>query len=402
MPNNFLINGTDLESTYLTDYTIVDAAAYSGTTYTWGGNQDGQLGVNSIATSYPNTWIGFAATNGWIQAEAANNFTMAIQPTAQFGPAIAIYHTGNNIFSQAGDGATTKRSAATLLNQATTDDRIKMISAKSMGCCSIWNNGRLYAWGRNLYGEVGDGTIVRKSLATLIGTNVNWKYVAQGYTTAAITIDGTLFTWGRGNFGALGDGSTANRSSPVQVGSDTTWNRIYVDELGQNGAAIKTDGTLWTWGDNTTGQLGDNSRTSKSSPVQTAAGGSNWKYASTGGGSMAAIKMDGTLWTWGGNTDGQLGDNTQTPRSSPVQTVAGGTNWKYISVGGYNGSNMGAIKTDSSLWMWGKNNLAQVGDLTTTSRSSPVQIMAHNTGRWKYISIGGNHAVAIMAIDVYI
>jgi alpha-tubulin suppressor-like RCC1 family protein len=191
MPNNFLINGTDLESTYLTDWTIVDAAAYSGTTYTWGGNQDGQLGVNSIATSYPNTWIGFIATSaGWIQAEAANNFTMAIQPTAQFGPAIAIYHTGNNIFSQAGDGATTKRSLPTLLNQATTDDRIKMISAKSMGCCSIWNNGRLYAWGRNLYGEVGDdgGEGIKKPIYEFLSNNQEWKIIHEANNNNGLII----------------------------------------------------------------------------------------------------------------------------------------------------------------------------------------------------------------------
>ena len=94
------------------------------------------------------------------------------------------------------------------------------------------------------------------------------------------------------------------------------------------------DGSLWTWGYNSFGQLGDNSNTNKSSPVQTAAGGINWKQVSCSLFHTAAIKTDGELWTWGQNGYGELGDNTLTNRSSPVQTIGGGTNWKQVSGGG--------------------------------------------------------------------
>lgn len=97
-------------------------------------------------------------------------------------------------------------------------------------------------------------------------------------------------------------------------------------------AAIKTDGTLWTWGYNTSGQLGMNSIAHKSSPVQTVAGGTNWKQVTCGYAHTGAIKTDGTLWSWGSNINGCLGDGTVVNKSSPVQSVAG-TNWKQVSCG---------------------------------------------------------------------
>ena len=95
---------------------------------------------------------------------------------------------------------------------------------------------------------------------------------------------------------------------------------------------------MWTWGYNGGGQLGDNTDTSKSNPVQTIAGGTNWKQVAGGSNHTAAIKTDGTLWIWGHNSNGGLGDNTTTDRSSPVQTIAGGTNWKQVDCGFYHTS----------------------------------------------------------------
>ena len=94
-------------------------------------------------------------------------------------------------------------------------------------------------------------------------------------------------------------------------------------------------GTLWTWGHNYYGQLGDNTTTNKSSPVQTISAGTDWKQVSCGLFHTSAIKTDGTLWTWGRNGYGQLGDNSTIAKSSPSQTISGGTNWKQVTAGGY-------------------------------------------------------------------
>jgi alpha-tubulin suppressor-like RCC1 family protein len=260
---------------------------------------------------------------------------------------------------------------------------------------AIKTDGTLWTWGQNTYGQLGDNTTTHKSspVQTVAG-GTNWKQVACGNHTAAIKTDGTLWTWGRDNYGQLGDNTTANKSSPVQtVAGGTNWKQV---SSGTNHtAAIKTDGTLWTWGRDNYGQLGNNTTANKSSPVQTVAGGTNWKQVAGDATHTAAIKTDGTLWMWGYNLYGQLGNNTITSKSSPVQTVAGGTNWKQISCGYHHTI---AIKTDGTLWTWGYDNYGQLGNNTITSKSSPVQTVAGGTN-WKQVAGGGYHTIAISEGD---
>ena len=252
----------------------------------------------------------------------------------------------------------------------------------------------LWGWGNNDYGGLGiNSTGNRSSPVQTVTGGTKWKQVACGYgMTAAIKTDGTLWAWGLNSSGELGDNTTTNRSSPVQTVVGGTWNYIacgYRFTIG-----IKTDMTLWAWGANDWGQLGNNTTVPRSSPVQTIAGGTNWVQAAcTHGGfrASAAIKADGTLWTWGRNTTGQLGDNTTTPRSSPVQTVTGGTTWKQVACG-YGIT--AAVKTDGTLWLWGQNYQGQIGDGTTTRRTSPVQTVSAGT-TWKQVACGYRHCVAV-------
>ena len=178
-----------------------------------------------------------------------------------------------------------------------------------------------WSWGSDTYGQLGNGTTTsRSSPGTIAGGGTNWKQVASGYaTTAAIKTDGTLWTWGWNGYGQLGDGTIINKSSPgTTAGGGTNWKQVssYV-----NTTAIKTDGTLWTWGWNLFGQLGDGTTSDKISPITTAGGGTNWKQVACGYRQVGAIKTDGTLWTWGNNDNGQLGDGTTTSRSSPATAL---------------------------------------------------------------------------------
>ena len=251
---------------------------------------------------------------------------------------------------------------------------------------------RLLVWGTNANGQLGDNTNVDKSspVQTIAG-GANWKQVACGSThTVAIKTDGTLWVYGYNAYVQLGDNTTSSKSSPVQtIAGGTNWKQVAGGN--RHSAAIKTDGTLWTWGANTYGTLGDNTNVDKSSPVQTITGGTNWKQVACGSSHNVAIKSDGTLWTWGYNSNGQIGDNTITNRSSPVQTITGGTNWKQVACG-YGLT--AAIKSDGTLWTWGRNTNGQLGDNTTGNKSSPVQTVAGGTN-WKQVSCGNQHAAAI-------
>ena len=245
--------------------------------------------------------------------------------------------------------------------------------------------GQLWGWGRNLDGNLGDNTVVNKSSPVQTVTfGTNWSQVSCGQNhTASIKTDGTLWMWGSGFYGQIGNNTGLNRSSPVQtVAGGNNWSSVACGYY--HTAAIKTDGTLWTWGQNSNGQLGDNTATRKSSPVQTIAGGTNWSSVAGGVFHTAATKTDGTLWMCGQNSSGQLGDNTTIRKSSPVQTIAGGTNWSSVAGGVYHTA---AIKTDGTLWTWGTNAFGQLGDNTLIHRSSPVQVVGFATN-WSSVACG--------------
>lgn len=254
----------------------------------------------------------------------------------------------------------------------------------------VLRDGRTSVWGsNNIYGVMGDGvsgyTTALSGPTQVFGDTSGWSQISGGeLSITAVKTDGTLWSWGSNEYGQLGNGSRANTSVPVQtVTGGANWKSVSSNSSAVG--AIKTDGTLWTWGFNNQGQLGSGTNNNRSSPVQTVAGGTNWKQLKMGTNSCHAIKTDGTLWGWGSNNFGQLGDNTTIPKSSPVQTIAGGTNWKQVSAS-HAGYLTGAIKTDGTLWMWGNNMSGEVGDNTITWRSSPVQTVAGGTN-WKQVAI---------------
>ena len=194
-----------------------------------------------------------------------------------------------------------------------------------------------------------------------------------------------LFSWGANYAGQLGQNTTTNVSSPVQI-PGTTWSSIAGG--GPNSLATKTDNTLWSWGTNSNGQLGQNDTTNASSPIQIP--GTTWSSIAGGASHSLATKTDNTLWSWGYNNNGELGQNNATPCSSPIQIP--GTTWSSISGGtGHSAEHSLAKKTDNTLWSWGNNDRGRLGQNDTIKRSSPIQIPGTS---WSSINAGSRHSLA--------
>jgi len=354
--------------------------------WTWGFNSSGQLGTGTtVSRSSPGTTAGGGTT--WCQVNAGNAHTVAIKTDG------TLWTWGGNTTGILGTGTTVSRSSpGTTAGGGTTWCQVSAFNAHTV---AIKTDGTLWTWGCNNAGQLGTGTIVsRSSPGTTAGGGTTWCQVNAGNEhNAAIKTDGSLWTWGSGAVGRLGDNSIVNRSSPgTTAGGGTTWCQV---SSSNHTAAVKTDGTLWTWGENASGRLGNNSTVNISSPGTTAGGGTTWCQVNAGNEHNAAIKTDGSLWTWGCNGTGRLGDNTVLNRSSPGTTAGGGTTWCQVSIAC---ASSAAIKTDGTLWTWGCNATGQLGTGTTVSRSSPGTTAGGGT-TWCQVSAACLHTNAITSIS---
>jgi alpha-tubulin suppressor-like RCC1 family protein len=263
-------------------------------------------------------------------------------------------------------------------------------SAGLYNSLAIKTDGTLWAWGWNRVGSLGLSDTISRSSPVQVGALTGWSKVAAQfqYFTVAIKTNGTLWAWGKNSQGQLGLGNTIYYSSPKQVGALTTWSTIGYGYRYTTSLAIKTNGTLWSWGYNGQGQLGLGNVTSYSSPKQVGAL-TTWSQVAGARYSSLAIKTDGTLWSWGQNDKGQLGLGNITSYSSPKQ-VGALTTWSQVSAG-YKFSL--STTTVGALWSWGDNVSGQLGLGNTTNRSSPVQVGALTN--WSQVSGGGTYGFSL-------
>ena len=263
------------------------------------------------------------------------------------------------------------------------------LSAKETPIPPLPGGKELWAWGLNTSGHLGDGTILNRSSPVQVGALTDWTNLGVGFggsNTHVIKTDGSL--WGMGITIVVGDGAAISKSSPVQVGALTDWTTF--DGGSVHVHAIKTDGSLWTWGSaGSKGRLGLGNATSYSSPVQVGAL-TDWASVSVATDVSSAVKTDGTLWTWGLAAAGFLGNGTASgDKSSPIQ-VGSLTDWAGVSAGTNHAL---AVKTDGSLWSWGRGSTGRLGHGDTVYQSSPVQIGSLTD--WSSVSVGNDHSMAL-------
>lgn len=273
-----------------------------------------------------------------------------------------------------------------LLNTQINAQCWQSISTGGYHTAVIKTDGSLWAWGRNTFGQLGDGKTINKYIPTQIDSFTDWQSVYAGDNfTCGIKKDGTLWAWGSNYYGQFGNGTTINQLTPTQIGVETNWKSVSAGGM-MHTLAIKENGTLWAWGSNSFGELGDGTFVSKNSPVQIGVS-ADWKSVSGGSYYTVALKLDGTIWAWGSNNYGQLGDGTIINKNSPIQ-IGTDVNWQSVST---KGLHTVAIKTDGTLWTWGYNNQGQLLNGTTTEKHVPTQVGAN----WQFASAGSNFTILL-------
>ena len=301
--------------------------------------------------------------------------------------ALQLWIWGWGADGQLAQNNTNKYSSPVQVGTSTDWEKIFSTSGNYNAYYGIKNDGTMWSWGENdNYGLVGnDSSANVSSPIQLPGTN--WKAAFGGRNAViASKTDGTLWAWGNNPAGQLGQNDRSSAASPKQIGTGTDWTgttAAIAQGQGMSGA-IKTDGTLWTWGDGGSGNLGLNDRIKYSSPTQVP--GTNWNDVKIGNATLLATKTDGTLWASGTNYKGLLGQNSTSTGyySSPVQIP--GTTWR--SVGGltWAGYAAWALKDDNTMWSWGAGFYGATGHNNKTDYSSPTQIGTDTT--WENYSTG--------------
>ncbi len=353
--------------------------------WSWGYNAQGNLGNNNTNnTSSPVSVVG--GFTDWTDINTSGRHTLGVRTNG------TAWAWGCDQRGQLGDNTTSNASSPTSVVGGFTD--WSSVSSGTNHSLGLRVSGSVWGWGCNQCGVIGDNTITDKSSpVSTVGGFSDWCQISTGQNhSAAVRTGGAVWAWGRNLCGQLGDNATTNKSSPISVvGGFTDWCQVSV--AGSHSLAVRTGGTAWAWGDNTAGRLGDNTTTASSSPVSVVGSFMNWCQISAGLTHSLALRNSGSVWAWGCNNCGQLGDESTTDRSSPVSVVGGFTNWCQVSAGSVHST---AVRTNSTVWSWGYNNLGQLGDQTTTNRSSPVSV-AGNT--WCRVDAGSALSVALAYDD---
>ena len=317
--------------------------------------------------------------------------TSATSPADQFTYTFSTryaYGWGNNSYGQ-GNGTTSDSSTPL---QISCFSSVNSLSGGGLHSLGLKADGTVATWGYNFDAELGNGTTTNSLTPVQVSGLTGVTAIAGGEIfSLALKSDGTVWTWGFNGEGELGNGTTTNSSTPVQVTGLTGITAIAGGE--GHGLALKSDGKVYAWGDNWGGQLGNGTTINSTAPVQVSsltgvtaiAGG--WYHS-------LALKSDGSVWAWGTNNAGQLGNGSTSYFSSAPVQVSGLTSVSAIAGGAMYSL---ALKSDGTVWAWGSNNYGQLGNGTTTSSSTPVQVSSL-TGVTA-IAAGSGHALALKSND---
>jgi alpha-tubulin suppressor-like RCC1 family protein len=341
------------------DHTI--ALRQDGSVWAWGNNELGQLGDGSSGVNnYRSTPVQVTGLANITAIAGGEHHTVALMQDG------SLWAWGDNEHGQLGDGTSGADNYRTTPVQVAGLSNVTAIAGGEDHTIALKQDGSVWAWGDNEHGQLGDGTSgidnYRSTPGQVTGISNVTAVAGRGDHTIALKQDGSVWAWGNNEHGQIGDGTggNANRPTPVQVTGLADITAIAGGE--DHTIALKQDGSVWIWGWNIYGQLGDGTSGSdnyRATPVQVA-GLSNVTAIAGGEDHTIALKQDGSVWVWGNNEHGQLGDGTSgvdNYRATPWQ-VTGISNVTAIAGGG---DHTIVLKQDGSVWAWGDNDKGQIG-----------------------------------------
>jgi len=356
----------------------VMALKTTGTIYAWGHNYSGELGIGVSSREQNRSAPTPIATLNNVTQIATGESHSAVIKTDE-----TLWTWGQGRFYELGNDSTAEQTSPAMVGLETNWSKV---IAGNYHNLALKTDGTLWAWGFNGSGQLGDGSTTKSPTPVQIGTETIWFGISAGYShSLAVKTNGTLWAWGSNGSGQLGIGNTIRSDSPIQVGTETKWTQVVAGS--SHSLALKNDGTIWAWGRNSSGQLGNGTTTISTSPVQVGTGIAWTQIAAGENHSLALQKIgnDTTLWTWGSNQYGQIGNGTSgfsNDKSNPTQ-IGSGTIWTQVSAGR---SHSLARKADGTLWSWGQNISGQLGDDTNSTSTVPAPI---GTGiDWMMITSG--------------
>lgn len=349
------------------NYTVCGITLSDSRLLCWGGNDYGNVGDGTIFERAVPTEV-FGGHTDWQEISTGQNHTCGIRNGNR------LYCWGSNSNGQLGDNTIINKPIPTEVFGSHND--WLMVSTGFNRTCGIRANNKIYCWGDNEHGAIGDGTTTDRRIPTnhYYDHVDDWDHISTGrYHTCAVR-SGNGRCWGVNWTGGLGDNSTSNERRATQVhGGYTDWVKIEAGFLASCG--LRSNGQIYCWGRNVEGVVGDGSYTDRYSPTLIASGFSDWIDITFSWGNACGTRSNGSVYCWGFNEDGRLGINQSyaslNSTSTPTQLHGASTEWQQISTGT---ETTCGVRNNGELYCWGENDIGELGDNKASGHESIIPI----------------------------
>ena len=362
-----------------------------GTLWCSGTNANGEIGDGTLMDRTDPVQVGTATDWGSVAT-----FTKSTCGTR--GASRELFCWGDGQWGEIGDGTAQDRLVPTDVALAANSDWIAIGGSNGIDIytCGLQGNGKIFCWGSQAFGAVGDGVVASKNAPVQVGTQATWLKLSGGEAQmCAILTNGALYCWGDNSRGMLGTGTFDSASTPQRVGTFSGWSDVSVSVNASTTCAIRGS-LLWCWGANDTGQFGtgtaDATNANVPRVVQISDATTAFSHVAAAF-HVCAVGDDGSLWCWGDNSAREAADSDATV---VPPTRYGSLLWKRVAVGN---ATTCAIRSDDTLWCWGANSSGEAGIGTATHQATPAQVGAQNG--WTAVSMGLFYTCGIRAGTLY-